>query len=89
MLERTRVAPRNSGTLHITAARLAPMKPIPAPNYQQLLWRLRADETRKLAQQMRDPEAKRTVLKIADRCDRLVELIVLVQAATLPASLMG
>jgi hypothetical protein len=65
------------------------MKPSSAQNCEQLLWRLRADEARSLAKQVVDPEAKRVVLEIADRCDRLVELIVLVQAATLSASLMG
>jgi hypothetical protein len=63
------------------------MKLTPAPNYLQALWRLRADETRSLAEQVLDPQDKLIVFEIAKRCDRLVELIGLVQAATLTASL--
>ena len=65
------------------------MKPTPAPNYLQALWRLRADETRSLAEQVLDPQDKRFVFEIARRCDRVVELIGLVQVATLTASATG
>jgi hypothetical protein len=34
-------------------------------------WQLRAEETRLLASQLVDPEAKATILKIADEYDRL------------------
>jgi hypothetical protein len=63
------------------------MKLTPAPNYLQALWRLRADETRSLAERVLDPQDKRIVFEIARRCDRVVELIGLVQVATLTASL--
>jgi len=63
------------------------MKLAPAPNYLQALWRLRADETRSLAEQVLDPQDKRIMFEIAERCDRVVELIGLVQAAKLTASL--
>jgi hypothetical protein len=63
------------------------MQLAPAPNYLQALWRLRADETRSLAEQVLDPEDKRIVFEIARRCDRVVELIGLVQVATLTAAL--
>ena len=63
------------------------MKLTPAANYLQALWRLRADETRSLAEQVLDPQAKHMVFEIAKRCDRVVELIELVKAATLSASL--
>ena len=63
------------------------MKLAPAPNYLQALWRLRADETRSLAEQILDPQDKRIVFEIARRCDRVVELIGLVQVATLTAAL--
>ena len=63
------------------------MKLTPAPNYLQALWRLRADETRSLAEQVLDPQDKRIMFEIAERCDRVVELIGLVQAAMLTASL--
>jgi hypothetical protein len=36
-------------------------------------WRLRAEETRLLASQLIDPEAKVTILKMADEYDRLAE----------------
>jgi hypothetical protein len=62
------------------------MKLTPAPNYLQALWRSRADETRSLAEQVSDPQDKRIVFEIAKRCDRLVELIGLVQAATTTVS---
>ena len=62
------------------------MKLTPASHYQQLLWRLRADETRLLAERVLDPQDKRIVFEIAKRCDRLAELVGLVQAATLIAS---
>jgi hypothetical protein len=58
-----------------------------APNYLQALWRLRADETRSLAERVLDPQDKRIVIEIARRCDRVAELIGLVQVATLTASL--
>jgi hypothetical protein len=63
------------------------MQLAPAPNYLQALWRLRADETRSLAEQILDPQDKRIVFEIARRCDRVVELIGLVQVATLTAAL--
>jgi hypothetical protein len=63
------------------------MKPTLAPNYGQNLWRLRARETRLLARRVPDPEAKRVVLEIAERCDRLADLIVLVQTMRATASL--
>jgi hypothetical protein len=47
---------------------------------------LRADETRSLAERVSDPQEKRIVFEIAERCDRLAELVGLVQAATLIAS---
>jgi hypothetical protein len=65
------------------------MKLTPAPNYLQALWRLRADETRSLAEQVLDPQDKLIVFEIARRCDRVVELIGLVQVATLTASPMA
>jgi hypothetical protein len=34
-------------------------------------WHLRAQETRLLASQLEDPEAKATILKMADEYDRL------------------
>jgi hypothetical protein len=34
-------------------------------------WQLRADETRLLADHLIDPEARATILKIADEYDRL------------------
>jgi hypothetical protein len=34
-------------------------------------WQLRAEETRVLAAQLLDPEAKATILKIADEYERL------------------
>jgi acetolactate synthase small subunit len=61
----------------------------PAPNYLQSLWRLRAEETRSFAEQVLDPEAKRMVLEIAKRCDRLSALIVLVQTAMLLECTVG
>jgi hypothetical protein len=63
------------------------MELTPASNYLQSLWRLRADETRSLAERVLDPQEKRIVFEIAKRCDRLAELIGLVQAATLTAAL--
>ena len=63
------------------------MQLAPAPNYLQALWRLRADETRSLAEQVLDPQDKRIMFEIAERCDRVVELIGLVQVATLTAAL--
>ena len=63
------------------------MQLAPAPNYLQALWRLRADETRSLAEQILDPQDKRIMFEIAERCDRVVELIGLVQVATLTAAL--
>jgi hypothetical protein len=62
------------------------MKLTSASHYQQSLWRLRADETRSLAERVSDPQEKRIVFEIAERCDRLAELVGLVQAATLIAS---
>jgi hypothetical protein len=38
-------------------------------------WRRRADESRKLANQLDDPDAKATMLEIARSYDRLAELI--------------
>src|SRR5215468_12580941 len=58
---------------------MAPMTRTRAPSFLQSLWRSRADETRSLAERVLDPEAKRIVLQIATRCDRLVELITLVE----------
>jgi hypothetical protein len=63
------------------------MKRTSAPNYGQNLWRLRARETRSLAKRVPDPEAKRVVLEIAERCDRLADLMVLVQNMRTTASL--
>ena len=62
------------------------MKLALASQNQQSLWRLRADETRLLAERVSDPQEKRIVFEIANRCDRLADLIGLVQAATLIAS---
>jgi hypothetical protein len=62
------------------------MKRSPSPLYQQSLWRLRAAETRSIAERVSDPNAKRIVLEIAQRCDRLVVLIALVHALTCAAS---
>jgi hypothetical protein len=36
-------------------------------------WHLRAEETRLLASQLIDPDAKATILKIADEYDRLAK----------------
>jgi len=58
------------------------MKRNPASSHLQSLWRLRACETRAIAEQLSDPDAKRIVLEVARRCDRLVALIALVQAVT-------
>jgi hypothetical protein len=61
---------------HSTRTVLAPMERerVPAQNFLQSLWQLRAEETRSLVEQVPDPEAKRIVLEIAQRCDRLSEL---------------
>ena len=62
------------------------MKLTTASNHLQSLWRLRADETRSLAEQVSDPQAKRVVLEIALRCERLAELVVLLETAGLEQS---
>jgi hypothetical protein len=67
--------------LEVARARLASMRSTPALiDPESWVWRLRACETRTIAEQVLDLEAKRVVLEIAKRCDRLAELIVLVQA---------
>ena len=62
------------------------MKLTLASHYQQSLWRLRADETRSLGERVSNPHEKRIVFEIAKRCERLADLIGLVQAAMLIAS---
>jgi hypothetical protein len=59
----------------------------PSANHLQLLWLLRAEETRSLVEQVSHPEAKRIVLEIAKRCERLAELVVLVHSVMAAASL--
>lgn len=67
--------------LEVARARSASMRSTPASiEPKSWVWRLRACETRTIAEQVLDLEAKRLVLEIAKRCDRLAELIVLVQA---------
>ena len=61
----------------------------PSSNHLQLLWLLRAEETRSLVEQASHPKAKRVVLEIAKRCDRLAELVVLVHSVMAAASLFG
>jgi hypothetical protein len=58
----------------------------PASYHLQLLWRLRAEEVRSLVDQISHPGAKRVVLEIARRCDRLAELVVLVHSVMTAAS---
>jgi hypothetical protein len=42
--------------------------------YDPELWRHRAEEARNVADSSDDPDSKRTMLKIAEECERLAEV---------------